>query len=170
MERYFTEFQGHLAVTNGRSAEERTEKMIQRVGLPIVPSYREWVINKDTYPDVVVVKGMFYIVIEGEKNYSDFTIVERVNGEYLLTRIECRTQTTGGTVEDKLFKVEYDSYHDRTHDRTVLLIYGSGVKETKLKALKGCAKTSNGKFMVVEPREFGYWLAHNYGALREKAV
>jgi hypothetical protein len=134
--------QGRNAARSGRALEDKVEKILNTLGLPTV-DYAHYM-NASHKPKEAVIHNHHYT--------GTFTPYKKDNkkcrGEFLIVSskltspvmVECRSQTVGGTADQKTPKLYLDAV-EAEHDHVILVVEGNGFSDGVIAWLRNAAES-----------------------------
>jgi hypothetical protein len=149
--------QGALANYSGTQFEKKIEQIVNDAGFEVV-SYQEWILSGRN--DHVLVSRVPYTRLGGSKGFLEYVLV--IDGERI--RLECRSQTSSGSVDEKYDNVIRTALTSKDHPHFTLIIHaGTGARQTMIEELKDfafkasfCSPDRN--VSVLSEEEFVSWL------------
>lgn len=137
---------------NGRFLEDFLERELSGVGF-FFKQYDEHAENLDLYVDKVVLKNVPYKNIYGLMGRSEFVI--RLDSSHRRIRVECKSQNTSGSVDEKLPYLFFNARDYMPEDEIILLLQGGGFRPAAVTWLKReCASCTKKKITVMSMEEF----------------
>ena len=145
--------QGKRAANNGSKFEHVVEDLI--CDLLKIKSYK-WSEGKDSFiTDNVLLKNVPYESIYGTKCRSEFVL----KYDNRTIRIECKSQESAGSVDEKLPYLVENFTHKVPEEETIIIHHGSGFREGAIQWLR---RTCEGtKCRVCDIAEFIFFLTNN---------
>ncbi len=99
--------------------------------------YSDYVKNPDGYGEEVLLKHVPFTTLYKGRGYTEFVLLsEKFN---LRTRIECKWQTSAGSVDEKLPHTYLSCIEGADEDEVIILIDGPGFREGALNWLREAA-------------------------------
>lgn len=90
---------GHISNVTGNQLEVAVKTVLTNKGFELI-RYREWVKNKESYGEELLLAHVPFTTIYNHKGNTEFLLLSK---KYDLTmRLECKWQQVSGSVDEKL--------------------------------------------------------------------
>lgn len=159
---------GVSANKQGRVLERTIVPCLESYGFMLVP-YREWKKDPSRYGEELVLRNVPYTTIYGHRGFTEFVIHSKRFG--MQTRIECKWQQSGGSVDEKLPYLYLNCLEAVPERDIIIIIGGGGMKKGAIAWLKSAV--ANRKYLEIsaEPKriqvftidEFIQWANSSFG-------
>ena len=142
--------QGRRAANNGSNFEDEVEYSICSI---LNINSHKWSEGKDVFiNDNILFKNVPYESIYGTKCRSEFLL--RYEGRSI--RIECKSQESAGSVDEKLPYLMMNFTEKVTEEETIIITHGEGFRDGAIKWLREACEGT--KCRVFTFTEFAFYL------------
>jgi len=146
---------GRNANKNGQTLQNKVMRIFSRKGVQTVNYRHYWKMAKQNKS--ILLKNVPYLNIAGARTYSEFVLLHQKLK--MPIRIECKWQSSQGTLDEKLFLL----YHNMTlcvrEPVVIVIVDGGGARDEWINWLKNaCNKTHDKDIKVMNIKEFSQWV------------
>lgn len=159
---------GFSANKQGRVLERTIVPCLESYGFAVIP-YSEWKKDTSKHGEELVLRNVPYTTIYGHRGFTEFVVHSRKYN--LQTRIECKWQQSGGSVDEKLPYLYLNCLEAVPEDDVIIVIGGGGMKKGAIAWLKSAVTDRKYLEIAAKPKriqvlsidEFIQWANSTFG-------
>lgn len=166
-----------MAITGGGSANKQG-RVLESTILPCLENYNfevarysQWIKHPAKYKEDVVLTNVPYTTIYGHRGFTEFLLLSKTKN--LRTRIECKWQQSGGSVDEKLPYLYLNCIASIPEDDIIIIVGGGGMKKGAIRWLNDAVNSKLYQVLAPEGRrkniqvfsleDFLRWANHTFG-------